>query len=94
MLTLHWKTLAIKDLIQIGEYIAQDSADNAEKMLDTIEAKVTALTTYPEMGRAGRKRGTRELVVHENYIVIYRELGKKLEILRVKHVAQQWPKSR
>ena len=45
------------------------------------------------MGRTGRKRGTRELVAHENYFVVYRLLHDSghVEILRVKHVAQQWP---
>jgi toxin ParE1/3/4 len=30
-------------------------------------------------------------VTHESYVVIYRVLTKKIEILRVKNTAQQWP---
>jgi len=40
--------------------------------------------------RIGRKRGTYELVAHESYVVIYRVLAKDVEILRIKHTAQQW----
>jgi len=89
--TIHWKKQAINDLIKIGQQIAKDSPANAEKMIDLIEGKVTPLAVYPEVGRTGRKRGTRELVVHESYVVIYRMLAAKVEILRVKHTAQQWP---
>lgn len=91
MHVLHWKKQAIDDLIKIGQYIAKDSPTNAAKMIDLIEGKVTPLATHPWIGRAGRKRGTYELVVHEHYLVIYRVLARKIEILRVKHTAQQWP---
>jgi plasmid stabilization system protein ParE len=40
------------------------------------------------MGRAGRFPGTRELVLHKNYIAIYRVRGENVEILRLHHPAQ------
>jgi toxin ParE1/3/4 len=88
---IHWKKQAINDLIKIGQEIAKDSPANAEKMVVLIEAKVTPLAAHSEIGRTGRKRGTRELVVHQHYIVIYRVQGEIIEILRVKHAARQWP---
>ena len=60
-------------------------------MIDLIEDKVTPLATHPRIGHTGRKRGTYELVAHESDVVIYRVLVKKIEILRIKHTAQQWP---
>lgn len=91
MYAIHWKKQAINDLIKIGQHIAKDSPASAEKMIDLIEAKVTPLTTHPRIGRTGRKRGTYELVAHEHYLVIYRLVANKIEVLRVKHTAQQWP---
>lgn len=91
MHVIYWKKQAINDLIKIGQHVAKDSPANAEKMIDLIEGKVTPLTAHPHIGRTGRKRGTHELVAHESYVVIYRVLTKKIEILRVKHTAQQWP---
>ncbi|NHZ83395.1 type II toxin-antitoxin system mRNA interferase toxin, RelE/StbE family [Massilia sp. CCM 8695] len=91
MHVIHWKKQAINDLIKIAQHIARDSPASAEKMIDLIEGKVMPLAAHPNLGRAGRKRGTHELVAHESYIVIYRVLAKKVEILRVKHTAQQWP---
>lgn len=91
MHAIQWKKHAINDLIKIGQHIAKDSPANAEKMVDFIEEKVMPLAAHPRIGRAGRKRGTYELVAHESYLVIYRVLVNKIEILRVKHTAQQWP---
>lgn len=91
MISLVWKRQARNDLIKIVEYISQDNPDAAEKLANNIEVKAEKLLKYPNLFRAGRKRGTRELVVHENYLVIYRVQGDTVEILRVEHVAQQWP---
>lgn len=91
MHVIHWKKQAINDLIKIGKQIAKDSQVNADKMVNLIEDKVKPLAEHPDMCRLGRKRGTRELVAHENYLVIYRVLPESVEILRVKHAAQQWP---
>ena len=88
---IYWKKQAINDLIKIGQHIAKDSPENAEKMIDLIEGKVIPLATNPRVGRIGSKRGTHELVVHESYLVIYRVVEMSVEILRVKHTAQQWP---
>lgn len=73
------------------EHIAQDNPDAAEALANDIEAKAEKLRTFPEMFKLGRKRGTRELVAHKNYIVVYRVTNSQVEILRVKHAAQQWP---
>jgi toxin ParE1/3/4 len=44
-------------------------------------------------GRPGLSAFLRELVAHRNYIVFYRVLdeARTVEILRVKHAAQQTP---
>jgi len=54
------------------------------------------LRKHPKMGRTGRPglpAFVRELVAHRNYIVFYRVLDDAgtVEILRVKHAAQQMP---
>jgi toxin ParE1/3/4 len=54
-------------------------------------AKADALAFYPGMGRQGRVPGTRELVVHKHYYVVYRIAGATVQILAVNHTAQQRP---
>jgi plasmid stabilization system protein ParE len=50
------------------------------------------LTDYPEIGRAGRKADTRELVLSGlPYIAIYRLREQTVEVLRILHGAQKWP---
>lgn len=56
--------------------------------------RVGELAQHPKVYRAGRVRGTRELVVHPNYVVVYRIAGGEIEILRVLHSARQWPPDR
>jgi len=43
------------------------------------------------MYREGRIRGTREIVVHRNYVVFYHVSEDTVTIQRVKHARQQWP---
>lgn len=93
MHVITWKKQAINDLIKIGKKIAIDSPVNAAKIVTLVEDKITPLSAHLNLGRVGRQRGTRELVAHESYIVIYRVLEKRVEILR-EHTAQQWPKDK
>jgi len=45
------------------------------------------------MGRVGRVKGTRELVLADiPYIIPYRVVGGEIEILTVMHAAQRWPR--
>jgi toxin ParE1/3/4 len=88
---LEWKQIAEDDLAAIVDFIAEDSPTSAERLATDLRAKADKLREHPEMYRAGRKRGTREMVVHPNYVVIYRVQKETVEILRVKHTAQQWP---
>ena len=43
------------------------------------------------MYRASRVPGTREAVVHPNYILIYRVVSDAVEIVNVIHSRQQYP---
>jgi toxin ParE1/3/4 len=61
----------------------------ARQISDTVE---TLLSENPEIGRPGRVRDTRELVVARTpFIVAYRIRPAVVEIVRVLHGAQRWP---
>ena len=91
MPTLEWRALAENDLEQIVDYIAAGNPDRALSFIVELREKGSLLLTNPKLGRPGRVRGTRELVAHPNYIIVYRLAGQVVEVLRVKHVAQRWP---
>jgi toxin ParE1/3/4 len=76
----------------IAEYIAQDNPAAAYAVYDAIQRQVERLAQHPRIGRPGRIKGTRELVVSGTpYILAYRVAGRDVTILRVLHGAQQWP---
>lgn len=91
MLSIRWNATALDDLDSIAGYIAQFNPVAAEELIDLIEASVLPLSEHPDLYRAGRVAGTREMVVHPNYIVVYRVLVDQIEILGVLHAAQRWP---
>lgn len=73
------------------DYIAQDNPVAALELDELIEQKAEALPANPTLYRPGRVQGTREVVVTKNYVMVYRVLGSRVEILRVLHARQQWP---
>jgi addiction module RelE/StbE family toxin len=86
-----WKPAAIADRKRITQYIARDNPRAAIEIGDMLVQKAETLDQHPILGRMGRVKGTRELVVHPNYLLIYRIVARVPEILRVKHAAQKWP---
>ena len=57
----------------------------------SLSEKAERLTDHPKIGRLGRMQNTRELVAHENYVLIYDIVGDTVRILRALHAAKQWP---
>lgn len=91
-MAVKWTKTALANLVAIVEYIERDNAERATSFALEIQAKTNSLAEFPGMGRPGRVIGTRELVVHPNYIIPYRVRGDAVEILRVQHAARRWPK--
>lgn len=88
--------MAREDLRAIVRYIGKDNPTRAKSFGNELREKTQPLAQHPELGRTGRPGlpdWLRELVVHPNYIVFYRVLteARSVQILRVKHVAQQVP---
>ena len=53
-----------------------------------MKATTKHLTRHPFLGPRADLEGTRELMVHRNYLVTYRVGTEAVEILQVWHVAQ------
>ena len=91
---LVWTRLAAADRREIREYIAQDNPAAALALDELFSEKAGRLVDHSGLGRPGRVAGTRELVAHQNYILVYDVAGDLLRVLRVLHAAKQWPPQR
>ena len=85
---IKWTKTALGSVNEIAGFIAKDNPTRANSFVLELQAAVTKLQGHPGMGRAGRVPGTRELVLHQNYIAIYRVRGDDVEILRLHHAAR------
>ena len=85
---IKWTKTALASIDEIAGYIAKDNPTRAISFLRELQDAVTKLQAHPGIGRAGRVPGTRELVLHKNYIAIYRVRGDDVEILRLHHTAR------
>ncbi|QBP58834.1 type II toxin-antitoxin system RelE/ParE family toxin [Burkholderia pseudomallei] len=81
--------MAEADLLGILEFIGEDDPDAALALVQMIREKVEGLRVRPKLYRAGRISGTREMVVHHNYIVVYSVDADLVEVLNVKHARQK-----
>ena len=77
---------AESDLDEIWWYIAQDSPHNADRFLDRIQERCSALADFPQMGtrRDELKAGLRSQPVG-NYLIFYFPLEDGADIVRILH---------
>ncbi|HBX64628.1 MAG TPA: type II toxin-antitoxin system mRNA interferase toxin, RelE/StbE family [Balneolaceae bacterium] len=88
-----WSPTARNKTKEILEYISEDDPSAALALIDLIEEKVENLSQNPESGRVfppTNNEKIREIVVHENYGVIYEVNPELIEILTVRHFRQNF----
>ena len=82
---LLWTSEALNRLVEIEEYIAQDSETRAQKFTKSIINSTSALTQYPQKGRIVPEfniSGIRE-IIYKNYRIVYRINKDQIQILTV-----------
>ena len=90
-MAVNWTEAAQRDRDRIYDHIENDDPLAAIRMDERVVAAAERLASFPQLGRIGRVSGTRELVVHRNYVLVYLLDDAGPNILRVRHVAQRWP---
>jgi len=89
---VEWAPLALADREAIFDFIEATSPRTAATIDERIAAAVRRLSYFPGIGRPGRVRGTRELVVDGAHLVIaYRCDEESVAVLRVLHTSRRWP---
>jgi toxin ParE1/3/4 len=86
-----WTDEARHDLAAIIGYIATDNPTAADAFLDRIIERTDTLPHQPQAFRKGRLPGTREMVIHPHYILVYAVQNDGVTILRLLHSARNWP---
>jgi len=88
---LIWSSRSESELAAIIDYIAVDNLDAALELDFHITSSAERLMGFPKLGKPGRVEGTRELIVHAHYILVYEIDGEELLVLSVLHTSRQWP---
>lgn len=86
-----WTPEAEAQRLEIGEYIASDNPRAAIRIDLLLEASVLKLADFPQIGRTGMIQGTRELIPHPSYRVVYEIRDNGIWITSVVHTSRQWP---
>jgi len=86
-----WAAEALQDRIEIWDYIVADNPGAAVRMDDLFSDSASRLAEHPKLGRSGKVVGTRELVVHEHYRLVYEISNDTVYILTLIHTARLWP---
>jgi plasmid stabilization system protein ParE len=84
---LIWTDPSIEDLRAVRDYIGRDSDYYAADLVVQVVLSVERLLRFPKLGRVvpeTQDENIRELV-HQNYRIIYRIAGERVEILTIVH---------
>ena len=86
-----WTTEAQQDRAAIWAYIAADNLRAAARIDALFSNAAARLSDYPKLGQPGKIAGTRELIPHEHYRLVYEIYEDTVWVLTLVHVARQWP---
>lgn len=89
-----WTLSAEQDRADIVDFIANDNPLAAIRMDELFSAAVGRLAEHPLLGRSGQIPGTRELIPHESYRLVYEVRADTVWILTLVHTSRLWPPTR
>jgi len=91
---LRYAPRAKLDIAEIHDYIAQENPQAAKRVILLIRKAAESLPQNPQIGRAGRIAGTRELTVGRfPFMLAHRIEPEEIQILAVAHTARLWPEN-
>lgn len=93
---VRWTSQAEQDRADIMDYLAEDNVRAAIAMDELFGSVAGRLADFPKLGKPGQIAGTRELIAHENYRLVYEvdEAEKTAWVLALIHTARQRPPTR
>ena len=91
-MTILWLVSAEHDLEALTDYIAEDNPNTALQIFNKIRFSVEKLKIHPYLGRDGRVKHTRELIIPNLPFIVVYSISKEIRILAVFHTSRKWPK--
>lgn len=88
---IRWTSLALKDLLEIKEFIQRDNPPAAKREARRIKRSVERLARFPESGRKSPDIPSVREVIAGNYRIFYRTHLSQVEILRIYHGKRRTP---
>ena len=89
-----WTPEALQDRADVWDYIAADNPSAAARMDELFSDAAARLTAHPQLGRPGTIAGTRELIVHPSYRLVYEIEHETVWVLVLVHTARLWSRAR
>lgn len=86
-----WTPEAQQDRVDIWDYIVTENPSAAVRMDELFSDAAIRLVAHPMLGQQGKVLGTRELIPHENYRLVYQVDRETVWVLALVHAARQWP---
>lgn len=91
MRNLHWEADAELQLLVLLDFVGDRNPTAALRLNGLIDDALRRACQFPEAGRPGRIEGTRELIVHPNYLIVYQVTDTAIDVLRLLHARQLYP---
>lgn len=86
-----WTPQAEQDRADVWNYIATENGRAAARMDRLFSDAASRLANHPMLGRPGKIAGTRELIPHENYRLVYEIYQETVWVLALVHTSRRWP---
>ncbi|QQZ42316.1 type II toxin-antitoxin system RelE/ParE family toxin [Pseudomonas sp. SK3(2021)] len=86
-----WTPQAAQDRADIWDYLHDLNPQAALDMDIRFSQSAMQLVQHPQTGRPGLIAGTRELIPHQSYRLVYQLHQDAVWILALVHTSRQWP---
>jgi len=86
-----WTKNAVQDREKIWDYLHTVNPKAALEMDRRFTEAVSRIAQHPEAGPVGVIAGTREIIPHPSYRLVYQLDQEVVWIMAIVHTAQMWP---
>ena len=90
-MNVRWTAAAREDRAGAVASIRIDNPRAAARMDQRFSDAAEKLADFPKLGKPGKIPGTRELIPHESYRLVYEIEQETVWVLSLVHTSRQWP---